>query len=218
MDEIPDLIRLLAEAPMEEPPMSRPKDLLDRMAVERVVKEGVNPAGPAVESAKPSSSPQYVATQAKPQSNEPRLGAVADVNTATPQIGMPVTVKQVQPFVVGEARVAAVTTMAGRAATPSIIEQIVGMPASAKGRAVEVTASPTPKTNVTVVVPPALPFDPAQAFKEVDSVELPPWKESDRSILPFKTDQANLESTEQLVARSYIANEGNTSDVDRWVL
>ena len=231
MEEIADLIRLLAEAPMEEPPMSRPKNLIDRFIIERVAQEGVVQPGPAVPDARPSSPERVVGLYAEPTSNQPQsnpqanpapqqsqVGATADPKTGTPVVGMAVSVKPAEPFVVGEARVTTAVTMAGRAATPAIMEQLASIPANVRQQGpVEAKASPTPKANVTVVVPPAFPFDPAEAFRMVDEMELPPWKGSDRNILPFRTD-ADLESTEQLVARQYTAMEGNRSDVDRWQL
>lgn len=232
MDETADLIRLLAEAPMEEPPMSRPKELLDRYRIERVVQEGVVQPGPAVPGAQarepqsssgsqaaPSLSTPQVGAVASPSPPMLQVGAVANPQTGMPDVGMQVSIKQVQQFAVGEARVMSVPTAAGRVATPVIMEQLAGLPANVKSQApIEAKASPTPRTNVTVVVPPAFPMDPAEAFRMVDEMELPPWKGSDRDVPVFQTDAGNLESTEQLVARSYMAAEGNRSDVDRWSL
>lgn len=232
MDETADLIRLLAEAPMEEPPMSRPKELLDRYRIERVAQEGVVQPGPAVPNARaresqsdpgsraaPSSPTPQAGAAASPVQFTPQVGATANPQTGMPEVGMQVSIKQVQPFAVGEARVMSVPTAAGRAATPIIMEQLAGLPANVRSQApIEAKASPTPRTNVTVVIPPAFPMDPAEAFRMVDEMELPPWKGSDRDVPVFQTDAGNLESTEQLVARSYMAAEGNRSDVDRWSL
>lgn len=155
-------------------------------------------------------SPAVVQPQAVPQS-EPAIPPRAP--------GLPARLAEVKPFSAGEVRVTSAPTLAGRAATPAILEQIAGLPANLRtGQTVEAKASPTPKTNVTVIVPPAFPMDPAEAFRMVDSQELPPWQGSDRDIPAFKTDAENLESTEQLVARSYMQAEGNRSDVDRWAL
>ncbi len=54
MDEIADLIRLLASSPAEEAPLTRPKEMLDRIAIERAVNEGIVPYGPAVPPATPT--------------------------------------------------------------------------------------------------------------------------------------------------------------------
>lgn len=338
MDEISDLIRLLAEAPMEEPPMSRPKDLLDRIALERVVSEGVQPVGKAVPDAQPSNkipamgvtaipaepqtqigatanpktgvpdvpiqatvaqpdrppgvparlfsvgasfgkpaSPQAKQSQlggtAAPKGNtqettrpagvsqqdvdpgrqatakqqQPQTGITANPRAGIPELGIPAGVaqfepipgrpavpsktevvagrtvnpRQQQPMKVGEARVFSPETMAGMVATPKILDTIAGLPAAMREKqSVTGQAQVTPRAQVTVTVPPNFPLNPKDIFTVVDDlIQLPPRQDvSGARDLRIPITTGNLESTESFVARSFTANEGNTSDLDRWHL
>ena len=107
MDEIADLIRLLAEAPAEEAPMLRPKSLLDRVQIEKVVAEGVQQPGPAVPDAEPKpaagepgrpgtfKSPSLSAgPQADPSPKPQSVGAVASPIIATPSSSVPANTKR----------------------------------------------------------------------------------------------------------------------------
>lgn len=228
MDEIADLIRLLAEAPAEEAPMSRPKEMLDRIAIEKAVREGIVPTGPAVPGAvavppervsgQQTEPPQAAVSPGRPsQFNfrtqesqrpaEPR-GATADPITGMPNI--PVKVQVMSP-----------ETFMGRVATPQILQAIAGMPANPQQNETRIgVANPSPRAQVTISVPPAFPIDPLKAFAAVDrEIDLPPRQ----SPIPVREIPANLmdlqlESTEALVARSYQALEGSRSDLDRWSL
>lgn len=247
MIEIEGLIRLLAEAPAEDAPMTRPKELLDRVAIERVAQEGVVQPGPAVPNAKvntaqtvtgarpepnpspqvsgvpskfnfrqPSSGPtanpiqqiQSEGQTAKATQSQRTTGATADPKTGMPSMDMPVKVMAPETFM-------------GRVATPKILEAIAGMPAERRQRETVVgVASPSPKTQVTISVPPAFPIDPKEAFSIVDEqLELPPRQDriNPREIRA-NLDDLQLESTEAFVARSYQNNEGASSELDRYYL
>jgi hypothetical protein len=221
MDEIADLIRLLAEAPAEEPPMTRPKELLDRVAIERAVKEGVVQPGPAVPDAavNPFQAVKGIAsqfkfsqpeskTQASPSQNPQQIGAVANPRTGIPNVEMPV-------------KVMAPETFAGRVATPRLLDAIAGVnPTVRANETVVAVASPNPRTQVTISVPPAFPIDPKEAFSMVDEqIQLPPRQDplSRRDIFANVQD-LQLESTETLVARSFQSMEGARSELDRYVL
>lgn len=247
MDEISDLIRLLAEAPMEEPPMSRPKDLLDRIALERVVSEGVQQPGKAVPDAKPSDKIPAMGVTAIPASTQTQVGAVANPKTGVPEIPVNVNISQLeripgrpaapsksevvagrtvnprpqQPMQVGDAKVMAPETMAGRVATPQILDTIAGVPAALKERqSFTGQAQVTPRSQVTVTVPPNFPLNPKEIFSVVDDlIQLPPRQDvSGARDIRVQRTTGDLESTEAYVARSFMANEGNTSDLDRWHL
>lgn len=234
MEEISDLIRLLAEAPMEEPPMSRPKDLLDRIALERVVSEGVQPIGNVVPYAEPAPPQTAVGAAANPRTAIPDIPVAVNVSQleripgrpANPQksevvAGRTVTPKPQQPMKIGEARVMSPETMAGRVATPRILDTLAGIPAGLKEKqSFTGQAQVTPRSQVTVTVPPNFPLNPKEIFSVVDDlIQLPPRQDVSgaRDIrVPIST--GDLESTESYVARSFMANEGNTSDLDRWHL
>lgn len=221
MIEIEGLIRLLAEAPSEDAPMTRPKELLDRVAIERVAQEGVVQPGPAVPNAKASPSQTITGVQSKFNFQQPAMGApasllqpqrttgaTADPNTGMPSIDMPVKVMSPETFM-------------GRVATPKILEAIAGMPAERRQQETVIgVASPSPRAQVTISVPPAFPIDPKEAFSIVDEqLELPPRQTS----TPVREIRANLddlklESTEAFVARSYQGNEGASSELDRYYL
>jgi len=221
MDEIADLIRLLAEAPAEEAPMYRPKEFLDRLAIEKVAQEGIHPEGPAVPDADakpnevvPGIPPRFNLSppgEYKPANPDPatiQFGAVADPKTGVPDIGMPVRTYTSETFM-------------GMVATPKILDAIAGMPASPQevGDRIGI-ANPSPRSEVTITVPPAFPMDPKEAFSMVDEqLSLPPQQEPKvfREI-SANTEDLVLESTEALVARSYQALEGARSDIDRWSL
>lgn len=118
-------------------------------------------------------------------------------------------------------KVMAPETFMGRVATPKILDAIAGMPAERRQRETVVgVASPSPKTQVTISVPPAFPIDPKEAFSIVDEqLELPPRQDpiNPRDIRA-NLDDLQLESTEAFVARSYQNNEGASSELDRYYL
>lgn len=213
--------------------MSHPKELLDRVAIERVAQAGVRPQGPAVPEASPKTlvpfsrqpaspvvSENITQTPARPAQPPVEFGAVADPVTAVPVVGMPADVRPVEPVTQPPARPVGVTTFAGAAATPSLIQQIVGIPAEVRRAGpVEVVASPSPEVRVTVTVPPALPFAPEEALRMVDEqLSLPPWRMIGTKFDIAAPGEEDLESTEAYVARSYQQHSGQGSDVDRWVL
>lgn len=227
--------------------MSRPKDLLDRIALERVVSEGVQQPGKAVPDAKPSDKIPAMGLTAVPASTQQQVGAVANPKTGIPEIPVDVNVSQLeripgrpatpskaetvagrtvsprsqQPMKVGDARVMAPETMAGRVATPRILDTIAGIPAALKDKqSYTGQAQVTPRSQVTITVPPNFPLNPKEIFSVVDDlIQLPPRQDvsSARDIRVQRTVD-DLESTESYVARSFMANEGNTSDLDRWHL
>lgn len=313
MDEIADLIRLLAEAPAEEAPMFRPKEFLDRLAIEKVAQEGIRPEGPAVpdadaksnesltgtpskfnlsppgehNQANPTPAPMQVGAAASPTTGMPEIGmpvraytteafrgtvaaprtldaiagtvaapraldaiagmpaspreagdkvgaanpapdpvptqvgAVANPNPGMPEIGMAVRAYTTETFIGMVATPKILDAIAGMPATPKILDAIAGMPASPREAGDRIgVANPTPRSEVTITIPPAFPMDPKEAFSMVDEqLSLPPQQEpKEFREIRANTEDLVLESTEALVARSYQTLEGARSDIDRWSL
>ena len=325
MDEIADLIRLLAEAPAEEAPMTRPKELLDRLAIERAVQEGVVQPGPAVPDAEPKYQSQTTGTTASPiapsptggvpsriniqqpltsspaspvagmpsvgqpaspSSTQTQTGATANPKTGIPDVPVEVQVQSPTQFagqpapvhpveavagmpaqpVVGQpefqkqaaarsgsaqtgpaasptqptmetqraaeakraevmsaptAKVMSPETFMSMVATPKILDAIAGMPAATRQReTVMAVASPNPRAQVTISVPPAFPIDPKEAFSMVDEqMELPPRQEPiERRNIVADTTDLKLESTEAYVSRMFHSTEGARTDLDRFIL
>jgi hypothetical protein len=108
-----------------------------------------------------------------------------------------------------------------RVATPKMLDAIAGLPASVRSKdTIIAVASPTPKSQVTITVPPAFQDTYRDLFTAVDEqLELPPRPMSSavREIQANLSD-LKLESTEAFVSRSYQDVEGNSSDLDRWSL
>jgi hypothetical protein len=221
MDEIADLIRLLAEAPAEEPPMSRPREFLNRIAIEKVAQEGVTPEGPAVPLAAWNFQKPVTGGPADPSSPPPALGAVANPRTGIPVAGTPAIPMPVEVTSVGPAKVMAPETFTALTATPVILDRIAGLPAEVRQReTVSAVASPTPRARVTITVPPAFQDVYQDLFTAVDEeLDLPPRQSSavTREIRANVSD-LKLESTEAFVARAYESFEGGASDLDRWSL
>ena len=234
MIEIEGLIRLLAEAPAEDAPMTRPKELLDRVSIERVAQEGVVQPGPAVPDAKASPPQAVPGVQSKFMFPQPAVGPTANplqqiraagqsaqAQQAQQTVGATADPKTGMPSMDVKVKVMSPETFMGRVATPKILEAIAGMPAERKQRETLVgAASPTPKTQVTISVPPAFPIDPKEAFSAVDEqLELPPRQDPVKvREIRANLDDLKLESTEAFVARSYQGNEGASSDLDRYYL
>lgn len=143
-----------------------------------------------------------------PNQRDPVAGVLAQFKANTPEA---------KPFV----KVMAPETFNGRMATPRLLEAIAGMPAEIRDRQTNIAvAQVTPKARVTVVVPPAFPWDPKEAFSAVDEqLQLPPRQSSPelRDLRVSPVAEA-LESTEAFVARSYQQLEGNRSETERWLL
>lgn len=247
MIEIEGLIRLLAEAPAEDAPMTRPKELLDRVAIERVAQEGVVQPGPAVPNAKVSTAQMVMGARPEPNPSQTTTGVPSRFNFQQPSLGPTANpIQQIQsegqtakatqpqrttgatadpktgmPSMDMPVKVMAPETFMGRVATPKILDAIAGMPAERRQRETVVgVASPNPRTQVTISVPPAFPIDPKEAFSIVDEqLELPPRQDPihPREIRA-NLDDLQLESTEAFVARSYQQNEGASSELDRYYL
>jgi hypothetical protein len=219
---------------MEEPPMSRPKDLLERISLERVVSEGVQHVGQVAPDAVPAQQQTQVGGLANPKTGVPDIPLQVDVaqleeipgRPATPNksevvAGRSVTPKPQQPMKVGEARVFSPETMTGRVATPKILDTIAGLPAALREKQTSTgQAQVTPRAQVTVTVPPNFPLNPKDIFTVVDDlIQLPPRQDvSGARDLRVSKASSDLESTEAYVARSFMDNEGNTSDFERWHL
>lgn len=244
MDEIADLIRLLAEAPAEEAPMTRPKELLDRVAIERVAQQGVVQPGPAVPDARVNTATTETGAQPEPKPPRPVsinpsrfnfrqpesiVGAMPNPvqqvkgMTANPRTGIPNVDVQVKvtPFNTATTVASmAPETFNARVATPQMLESIAGMPASVRQQETLVAvASPTPRSQVTITVPPAFPVDPKEAFSAVDEqVQLPPRPDPIQRDIRANFDDLQLESTEAFVSRSFQSMEGARSDLDRFIL
>lgn len=169
------------------------------------------PREPAFQSGAMAGLKEFVAQSggtAAPREAVPQFGATADPKTAVPNI--PVDVKVYSP-----------ETFMGRAATPYILDAIAGLPARFKQSEDTIgVAQVTPRSEVTISVPPAFPIDPKEAFSMVDEqLDLPPRQEElPRREIPADTTDLHLESTEAFVARSFQALEGARSDLDRWSL
>lgn len=201
--------------------MTRPKSLLDQVAIEKVVSEGIQQPGPAVPDAKVQAKPvapgqpsllarlaQDYGPQATPKPPVVNPGATANPRTAVPDVPVQAWVTTPERFL-------------GQLATPKIAEAIAGVPANVREKQTTVgQAAPTPRSQVTVVVPPAFPMDVQKAFADVDDVmrtndAVRPIQK--RDITPSTFD-LKLESTEELVARSYQSLEGGSASTDRWHL
>jgi len=169
----------------------------------------------------PVDAGQNPGRQAAPVRREPVGGQGASQAEKPFDPGRTVSPRTQEPFKVGETRVYAPETMAGRVATPKILDAIAGVPAAHREKqSYTGTAQVTPQTQVTITVPPAFPYDPKELFAVVDSlIDLPPRRDpTPRRSLSLPTEQLDLESTEAFVARSFTENAGNTSDLDRWNL
>lgn len=232
MEETLDLIRLLAAAPAEEPPLSRPADLMAQMKEEKIVREGVQPAGPAVPDAQPNPSPGVLGpnvhwreaphqpgTQSNLKVPERIEGQYADPRIAAPNVPVEVSIKTQEPVYVEPVRVMSPETVFGRSATPYVLAAIEGLPSEVKARGpVTAVANPNPQSQVTITVPPAFPIDPTEAFAQADSeIELPPrpGRLPQRDLGPLLPDPS--ESTEAEVAAAY-QSESYAVDRERWDL
>lgn len=160
----------------------------------------------------------------RPASPTPRRTEVlptADPVTGLPSIDGKVEVSVVKPASVQPASVMSPETFFGKAATPSIIKAVEGIPAEVrKNQYVHAVASPTPTTTVSITVPPLFPVDPAQAFARVDEeMNIPPRQPSKRmehlQSMMVSIPDDTLPS-EAIVANNTAA--GASDDMERWVL
>jgi hypothetical protein len=101
---------------------------------------------------------------------------------------------------------------------PSIAQAYQGASASVRQSAVEIEVQATPRTAVSVVIPPAFPVDPFELFAQADDqMRVTPAEPiMPREIIPDPIE-AELESTEAYVARSFQAREGDWSGAERKV-
>lgn len=231
MDDVLSLIRLLAATSVEESPLARNRDLTEGVKREEIVREGIIPEGDAAAPAelKPPrdalgpgvqwiTPPKVKGDEAWPVPPQTVSIEGADPRTGIPVALMPAQVKPLEPASIPPARVMAPETFLGQTATPQILRAIAGSPAEIRERTdVQGVAYPTPKTRVTITVPPAFPVDPTEAFSRVDEeLNLPPRPQTPQArqmqvSLPDETDP-----TEVYVGQSLAAVSGDQSQ--RWVL
>lgn len=244
MDDVLSLIRLLAATSVEDSPLARNRDLTEGVKREETVRDGIIPEGNAAAPAEPIPPRDALGTGVKwivpakitgPEAfpvppNTQSIGPASpnpiqavSVEGANPRTGMPVVlmpaeVRTVEPASAPPARVMAPETFLGQSATPSILKAIAGSPAEIRERSdVQGVAYPTPKTRVTITVPPAFPVDPTEAFSRVDEeLDLPPRPQTPEArrmqvSLPDETDPSEV-----YVGQSLAEVSGAQSQ--RWVL
>lgn len=83
---------------MEEPPMTRPKELLDRIAIERVVTQGVTPEGNASPEAQPTAIKVAPGVSAAPTPSAASGGQPAAPKDRSVVDGTPSRISGVTPF------------------------------------------------------------------------------------------------------------------------
>lgn len=184
MDEIADLIRLWAEAPAEEPPMSRPREFLSRVAIEKVAQEGVVQPGPAVPNAQPKSTSTDAGPDALVKTNPVDPGRPSIANLLTPEM-----IRPAAP-IVPDGQVGAV-------ANPRTGIPVAGMPVKVtpidRNSGLEAEPVETPQS----VGRSAVPVAPAGASNP-PSLPAVPTPESGRPAEPIpKTLQAGRSATPQ---------------------
>lgn len=216
MDEIEDLIRLLVEAPAEGPALDRPKELLDRVAMERAISGESEPKGPAVAPAEPVASAPSFGMKADPKTGMPFVSS--QVVPVSPYIeSSPPAIPAVPPREHG----APVTVMtpemfSARAVTPSLTEAVSGMPAEIRQSQSVSVASVTPTARVEMIVPPAFPFDVREAFQAADELTPPPPPSDPLAPQDFpRMDTSDVESTSELVARAFYRANGTDQTDER---
>lgn len=146
--------------------------------------------------------------------------------TANPVTGLPsidgkVEVSVVKPASVRPASVMSPETFFGKAATPSIIKAVEGVPVEVRrNQYVHAVASPTPTTTVSITVPPLFPVDPAQAFARVDEeMDIPP-RQPGKYTEHLQNVMASIPD-DTLPSEAIVANRtalGMGDDMERWSL
>lgn len=231
MDDVLSLIRLLAATSVEESPLARNRDLTEGVKREEIVREGLIPEGDAVPQAdlRPPRDalgpgvkwvvpPKAKGDEAWPVPPQTVSIQGADPRTGIPIALMPAEVKPLEPASAPPVRVMAPETFLGQTATPQILQAISGAPAAVRERSdVQGVAYPTPRTRVTITVPPAFPVDPTEAFSRVDEeLSLPPRPQTPeaRKLQVSMPDESK--PTEVYVGQSLAEVSGSQSQ--RWVL
>lgn len=209
MDEIEDLIRLLVEAPAEGPALERPKELLDRIAMEKAVAGEAEPKGPAVPPASPVSPVQTRGMMADPKTGVPVISA--QVVPTSPYVE---SIAPVVPALAPKEARPAVTVMtpemfSARSVTPSLTEAVSAVPAEIRKREATSVAAVSPTARVEMVVPAAFPFDIQQAFRVVDEMRPPAPPADILAPQDFPSmDTSDVESTAEYTARSFYRSTG----------
>jgi hypothetical protein len=177
----------------------------------------VAPVPAAGEAASPRQSSLEMGPTASPAARPVESKESAAVRVLSPVVGLPA---ELVPRVVDQGpetrfltpvpwsqkpvRVFAPETFVAKAAMPSVLESIRGVPAEVMRRqGVEAVAQIDPSRRVTVTVPPAFAFDPAEVFAAVDAVLEPP----PRHDLPdFRPVGISAETTGQ-ASEDYVAEQ-----------
>lgn len=209
MDEIEDLIRLLVEAPAEEPPLTRPRELLERIAIEKAVTGDQPPKEAAVPPAEPTPPRQSLGAVANPKTAMPDVPFMAVPTDIMPS-SVPPVAPRVQPAVYGRESVVMTPEMfTARSVTPRLLESMAAMPATANVPTPRSVAMVSPKARVEVVVPAAYPIDPSKLFAAADNLKPPPPPEPVQFKSPFGgIDSDGIETSEQLAVRSWQETRG----------
>lgn len=244
MDDVLSLIRLLAATSVEESPLARNRDLTEGVKREEVVREGIIPEGDAAAPAelKPPRDalgpgvkwivpakvkgeeawpvPPSIQSVGPASPIPPQSVSVEGANprTGIPVVLMPAAVKPLEPASAPPARVMAPETFLGQSATPQILRAIAGSPAEIRDRTdVQGVAYPTPKTRVTITVPPVFPVDPTEAFSRVDEeLNLPPRPQTPQARQMQVSLPDESEPSEVYVGQSLADVSGSQSQ--RWAL
>ena len=87
MDEIADLIRTLAEKPASEPPLSRPKDLLEQRGVEKAIRADSLDLQKQAEPALPAEKTYHQTQPAFAATTRAELGPPPELQTKQVDLG-----------------------------------------------------------------------------------------------------------------------------------
>ena len=232
MDEIADLIRLLAERPASEPPLSRPKELLEQRSIERAIQTEPLSLDKQTEAALPAikaQSQEAPAVVARPEQSEGPLPQLqpkavgqeeqADPARPTADTGLPSVVAQNLQSTHVPAGAMPALRFIGKAATPSLLQAYRGAPAEARSKGpITVEANVSPAVKVQMVIPPALPFDPEAMFNQGDEAFRVPQTSSPQVRRLGTSLPLFLQSSEQLVADRFFAVDGERHSLERFSL
>ncbi len=174
--------------------------------VELVSQTPANPAVPDVR----------VMPAANPRTGIPESGAVAQIVPLEKQSKPFATIRERDSFKAGEVRVMAPETFVSRSVTPKLLERYSQVPIPVREKEAVAIQSASPRASVTMVIPPAMPFDPKELWDYADAnLDLPPVQPITKRSSDRTVDEDFPESTESLVARSFFRSEGAESSLER---
>lgn len=147
---------------MEEPPMTRPKELLDRIAIERVVTQGVTPEGNASPEAQPTAVKVTPGVSASPSSTNASTGQPAAPKDRPVVDGTPSRISGVMPFPGTPASPSDKPISVGAKADPRTA--VPDVPVEVEVKPNGMFAGPTPSVRDKEVLPgrPVSPVDVGQ--------------------------------------------------------